>query len=305
MKSRKNRTEDLQTQISRDMKILGERGITRRRLLGFVAATGGMAMIGGAVLAQSRPPPGGMGGMGRPFGPGPGNGRADPVVTAEGPDGQCMNFAWETNGPFPADGTNGSRNGVLNALADSGIVRRNLMADLDNPGQTVNGVPLELSLQLVDVNNACAPLSGHAVYIWGCDAAGDYSLYNQPDRSWLRGVQQSDERGIVQFTTLFPGCYMGRYPHLHFEVFSSLANATTGRNSLLISQLALPGSDCEAVFETAHYESSKRTFARNNSIERDNVFGDNGEERISIMTLRGTGNPADGYEMAAVVGLAA
>lgn len=299
----KNHSDELQTQISRDLGILGERGISRRRMLGFVAATGSMALLGGTALAQGRPEL--RGGMGGGFGPGPGAGRADPLVTAEGPDGQCMNFAWETNGPFPADGTNGSRNGVLNALADTGIVRRNVLADIDDPGQRVNGVPLELSMQLVDVNNACAPLTGHAVYIWSCDAVGDYSLYNQPERSWLRGVQQSDDRGIVRFTTLFPGCYPGRYPHIHFEVFSSLNSATTGRDALLISQLAVPQSDCDAVFETPHYASSERTFARNNSIERDNVFGDNASERISIMTLRGGGTPADGYDMSAVVGLAA
>jgi protocatechuate 3,4-dioxygenase beta subunit len=32
-------------------------------------------------------------------------------------------------------------------------------------------------------------------------------------------VQITDANGVVSFTSIFPGCYSGRWPHIHFEVF--------------------------------------------------------------------------------------
>ena len=52
-------------------------------------------------------------------------------------------------------------------------------------------------------------------------------------------------------TAIFPGCYAGRNPHVHFEVYSSLGLATLGSNARLISQLALPRDVCSTVFGTA------------------------------------------------------
>jgi protocatechuate 3,4-dioxygenase beta subunit len=37
--------------------------------------------------------------------------------------------------------------------------------------------------------------------------------------SYLRGVQVTDSNGQVTFTTIYPACYSGRWPHIHFEVF--------------------------------------------------------------------------------------
>ena len=55
--------------------------------------------------------------------------------------------------------------------------------------------------------------------------AGLYSLYNRgaTDQNYLRGVQASDADGKLSFTTIFPGCYRGRWPHIHFEIFRDLA----------------------------------------------------------------------------------
>ena len=47
------------------------------------------------------------------------------------------------------------------------------------------------------------------------------------DENYLRGVQETDADGSVQFTTIFPACYAGRWPHMHFEVYESLDSATS------------------------------------------------------------------------------
>ena len=129
------------------------------------------------------------------------------------------------------------------------------------------------------------------------------SLYDLPAESFLRGIQVSDANGQVSFTTIFPGCYAGRYPHVHFEVFSSLANATAGNYARLISQLAMPAAACEAVYADSTVYGSSLSRFRSTSISGDNVFGDNSSAQQTAMTLAMTGSPAAGYQAVATVGL--
>ena len=82
----------------------------------------------------------------------------------------------ETAGPYPADGSNAS-NQSLNALAMSGIVRKDIRASLGT-GNVAEGVPLTIQLSLVNTSADCAPLAGYAVYLWHCDRDGQYSMYS-------------------------------------------------------------------------------------------------------------------------------
>jgi protocatechuate 3,4-dioxygenase beta subunit len=169
---------------------------------------------------------------------------------------------------------------------------------------TAAGVQVTITLTLVNVNSACAPLAGYAVYIWHCDAAGRYSLYDVPAESWLRGVGVTDANGRVTFTTIFPGCYAGRWPHIHFEVFSSLATATGGRFASLIGQLAMPSATCSTVYNgSSTYSSSIANFSRV-SIASDNVFGDNTSAQIAQQTPAMSGSVSAGYTATATIGLA-
>src|SRR5690606_11040586 len=120
----------------------------------------------------------------------------------------------------PADGTNG-RPRPINVLAMDGVVRRDIRSSFAGMSGRAEGVPLELELRLARAGASCAPLAGHAVYLWQNDAAGAYSLYNLPDENYLRGLQTADGNGRLAFTSIVPGCYGGRYPHCHFEVFES------------------------------------------------------------------------------------
>src|SRR5690606_27632690 len=94
----------------------------------------------------------------------------------------------------------------------------------------------------------CAPLAAHAVYLWQNDAAGAYSLYNLRHANYLRGLQGADGTGRLTFTTIVPGCYGGRFPHCHFEVFESVSAARAGAAPLLVSQLAFPAQECGAIY---------------------------------------------------------
>jgi protocatechuate 3,4-dioxygenase beta subunit len=138
-------------------------------------------------------------------------------------------------------------------------------------------VPLTIELQLSDSTGSCAALAGAAVYVWHCDAAGGYSLYSEglEGENYLRGVQEADGDGTVRFTSIFPAAYMGRWPHIHFEVYESLAAATGGGTRLATSQVALPEEVCSAVYATSGYDGSTRNLA-GVTLDGDNVFGDDG-----------------------------
>ncbi len=218
----------------------------------------------------------------------------------------CIVDPTETAGPYPADGTNTSNGSTSNALTISGIVRSDIRSSFISSTTVAAGVKVVLTLRVVNVNATCAPLAGYAVYLWHCDRTGNYSLYGTSTaaESYLRGVQMTDGNGEVTFTTIFPAAYSGRYPHMHFEVFSSLANATGGRYSVLTSQLAMPAAACTAVFaDTTTYPGSATRFTQT-AIGNDNVFGDNTAAQISQQTPTLTGDPTNGYAGTAVIGLA-
>ena len=83
-----------------------------------------------------------------------------------------------------------------------------------------------------------------------------------PNENYLRGVQETDDKGQVKFTTIFPACYDGRWPHIHFEVYPSLAKATNSANKIATSQMALPEEACKAVYATAGYEQSVQNLSQ-------------------------------------------
>jgi protocatechuate 3,4-dioxygenase beta subunit len=94
------------------------------------------------------------------------------------------------------------------------------------------------------------------------------------DENYLRGVQETDSSGTATFTSVFPACYSGRWPHIHFEVYESLAAATSGSRQIVkTSQIALPEAACQTVFATDGYSQSVQNLAQT-SLPTDMVFGD-------------------------------
>ena len=110
---------------------------------------------------------------------------------------------------------------------------------------------------------------------------------------------QADGSGRVVFTSIFPACYAGRWPHIHFEVYPTLAAAQSVANKVATSQIALPKATCDEVYASAGYEQSVRNVAQI-SLQSDMVFGDDGGiHQIATMS----GSPAQGYTATLTVGV--
>lgn len=218
---------------------------------------------------------------------GDGTGTGADASTGTSPTGgeTCTVIPEETAGPFPGDGSNG-----VNALVLSGVVRSDIRASFAGVAGTAEGVLLTITLIVVD--ETCTPRAGHAVYLWHCDRDGAYSMYTGAAvaQNYLRGVQETDADGKATFVSIFPGAYDGRWPHMHFEVYPSLASATDAGNKLRTSQLALPEGACAEVFAVAGYEASVANLAMT-SLDTDNVFSDG----VSLQLPEIAGSVDDGY----------
>ena len=273
------------------------------RLLGGVAALALVGCSGSDRPGEPAGTPAAPGGIGTASGEGrstvePGAGATRPVspipTEAVTPASACNGaIPQETAGPFPGNGANGP-----NVLTASGIVRSDIRSSLGVSNTVAPGVLLTVRLTLVDTERGCAPLAGHAVYLWHCDRDGRYSMYALPNENYLRGVQASDSAGRVSFVTVFPGCYPGRWPHIHFEVYPSLERATAAANKIATSQLAFPEDVCAEVYATTGYEQSRQHLSRV-SLRTDGIFRDGWQLQLAEMS----GDPARGYTASLVVGL--
>src|SRR6187431_2231628 len=190
----------------------------------------------------------------------------------------------ETGGPYPGDGSNGA-----DVLDDSGIVRSDIRSSFGSSTTVAEGVPLTVALTVRDAATGAA-LAGRGVYIWHCDRDGNYSLYSRgvENENYLRGVQATDANGTVTFTTIYPACYSGRWPHIHFEVYADVATAVASGPIVKTSQIALPAETNSTVYATAGYEQSVRNLAQT-SLKTDSVFRDDGGIR-QIATMTGSAN---------------
>ena len=200
----------------------------------------------------------------------------------------------ETAGPYPGDGSNGP-----DVLSESGIVRSDLRSSIGASSGTAEGVPMTLELTIADLANGGVPFAGVAVYVWHCDAAGGYSMYSEgiTDQNYLRGVQIADADGVVTFTSIFPACYSGRWPHIHFEVYPDQASITDATTAIATSQVALPQNACDAVYSTAGYEQSVSNLSQV-TLQSDGIFGDDGGANQLATT---TGDVTNGYAVSLAV----
>ena len=249
--------------VARDLQVNGAT-LSRRRIFGLFAGAALIPVIGCGSEASTS---------------GTDAGTDTGAVTDRGA-GTCTTIPAETAGPYPGDGTNGA-----NALVLAGIVRRDIRASLRPAAGVAPGVSLTVHLTLVDASAGCAPLAGHAIYLWHCDRDGNYSMYSAAvaGENFLRGVQETDAAGNATFTTILPGAYLGRWPHIHFEVYRSLATATAGGNALRTSQLALPEAACTAAYAADGYSASARNFPQT-TLASDNVFRDGATLQLATVT---------------------
>lgn len=272
--------------LKTDLVMLSQSPITRRRVLS-------LGLLGISTLLAACAP------IGTPAPPAAST--AQPAASntneAVGAVAECVSpIPRETAGPFPGDGSQGPN---LNVLSQSGVVRPDIRTSLGT-GNTAEGVPLRLELTLVRAGGDCAPLPGYAIYLWHCDAQGRYSMYSSgaEDEDYLRGVQAADENGVVTFITIFPGCYAGRWPHFHFEVYASVEQATGAGNAVHTSQIALPEDICRSVYADARYGNSLNNLSRL-SLETDGIFRDGWESQMAAVT----GSVEEGFLARLTVGV--
>ncbi len=191
--------------------------------------------------------------------------------------GTCTTTPTETDGPFPTK-------------SPSSLVNANIVSDR-------TGVPITIKITINNKNSSCAALAGAIVDIWHCDAAGNYSEYGGSGMQstsytsvhFLRGRQTTDANGLVTFTSIFPGWYSGRAPHIHVHVYNA------GGTSLLITQIAFPTDVCNTVYTTAApYNTRGKQDTTNAS---DNVFSDSLASELATVT----GSVAAGYTLTHVI----
>ena len=279
--------------LAHDLRTLERQAHPRRRALGWLAGAGTLALFGcGGGSSDSD---------GTTSTTTTGSTGTTPTTTTTGSVGSCSVIPEETAGPYPGDGSNTSGGSLANALALSGIVRSDIRASIAGASGVAAGVPLVVKLRLVNTGSSCADLSGYAIYLWHCDAVGRYSMYSSGviGENYLRGVQPTDSSGVATFTTVFPGCYSGRMPHIHFEVYRSTTTASAFSNKLKTSQLALPTAICSQVYDNvSDYSASIRNLAAI-SFATDNVFSDG--VSLQLATIAGSNNA--GYEATLTVGI--
>jgi protocatechuate 3,4-dioxygenase beta subunit len=159
------------------------------------------------------------------------------------------------------------------------------------------GVPLTLTLTIVNANDSCAPVSGATVEIWHCDKDGVYSEYagqpaqtDQSGTTYLRGLQKSDANGQLSFTTIYPGWYLPRATHIHIEVF-------VGGTLVKTTQMAFPDATNSAVYATALYIKGQNSTTN----ATDMVFSDGDNYQLATIT----GETTTGLTAKLTVGIAA
>ena len=208
----------------------------------------------------------------------------------------CEPVRSETSGPFPTDARIGP-----NLLAEPAIFRSDIRPNLDG-SNLQPGLPFSLTVTVVDINRDCTPLAGAAVYLWHCNADGEYSAYldmgqgDQRGQTFLRGVQLTDAGGQARFTTVYPGRYPGRATHFHARIYR---DGSFG-SELRTTQFAFEDSINDAVYaDGSAYRKSRDT--RATPTAEDSIFRDGYEGQL--LALRG--DPVMGYEALITAGVAA
>jgi protocatechuate 3,4-dioxygenase beta subunit len=139
------------------------------------------------------------------------------------------------------------------------------------------GSPLQLRAFVVNAST-CKPIGGAAVDIWHADAAGEYSGFGAgaASRTFMRGVQKTDAKGLALFRTVYPGWYQGRTVHIHVKVH-------LGGNVVHTGQLYFSDAVTDAVYRTAPYKNRPNRTTRNAD---DSIYRNGGKR--SQVSLRKT-----------------
>jgi protocatechuate 3,4-dioxygenase beta subunit len=143
------------------------------------------------------------------------------------------------------------------------------------------GTRLDLAATVVDVST-CKPIKSAIADIWHCDAGGTYSGFAQEGtegRTFMRGIQRTNAKGLATFTTVYPGWYSGRTVHIHVQV-------SLGGNVVHTGQLFFPEALTDAVYRRAPYNSRPDRDTRNAT---DSIYRNGGAKSMLKFAKSGSG----------------
>src|SRR6266540_2057644 len=139
--------------------------------------------------------------------------------------------------------------------------------------------------------STCRPIKNASVDIWHADAGGVYSGFGDgaSNRTFMRGIQRTNAKGLALFRTVYPGWYQGRTVHIHVKVH-------LGGNVLHTGQLYFPDTVTDAVYRKAPYASRPNRDVRN----ADDSIYRNGGNRSQVSVKK---NSAGMYVASIVMGV--
>jgi protocatechuate 3,4-dioxygenase beta subunit len=142
------------------------------------------------------------------------------------------------------------------------------------------GTPLLLRAFVVDAST-CKAIKNAAVDIWHADAEGIYSGFGEgsASRTFMRGIQRSNAKGLALFRTVYPGWYQGRTVHIHVKVH-------LGGNVVHTGQLYFPDAVTDAVYRKAPYNSRPNRSTRNAA---DAIYRNGGKKSQVSVRKNGAG----------------
>lgn len=199
---------------------------------------------------------------GGPGGPGEFGGTTEiPETTA-----MCVVSPEQTEGPY---------------FSDVQLNRSDIRTDPAD-GSVSEGIPLVLTLHVNRVTtDTCNPFPNAIVDIWHCDANGVYSDFareNSAGQKFLRGYQITDDNGVAQFTTIYPGWYRGRTVHIHLKVRTEDG---AGQGYEFTSQIYFDDDVTDQVYTQAPYTTRPNRTTRNSN---DGIYNSDGERMIVNVT---------------------
>ena len=213
----------------------------------------------------------------------------DPVSTTGTSTGGTSTSTGSTNGSSSSDCavTPSETEGPFPTKTPASFVRKDI-----TDGRT--GVAMTMNINIKNASASCAALAGALVDVWHCDKDGYYSEYggsgmqsaNFQSVDFLRGRQTTDANGLVSFTSIFPGWYSGRAPHVHVHIYNA-----SGK-SLLVTQIAFPYDVSNTVYTTAQTQGYTKG-AQDTKNESDNVFSDGFTNELATLS----GSVSAGYTL--------
>jgi len=181
-----------------------------------------------------------------------------------------------------------------------GFNRSDVRSNLNGTSRQA-GVPLTLTVQVLDTKAACAAMSGVQVDLWHCNALGVYSdeaSEGTSSQTWLRGYQVTGPSGTVTFTTIFPGWYRGRTTHMHLRVrskYSAASSTSDGRNT---TQFFFPQDVINEISTSMAPYRTRGVNLRTNA--SDYVYSSQTKGKTELEL---SGSPGSGYAASASIGL--